>query len=164
MENNVTWKVCPIAEFFEVTPNGDVRLATRKRIIKPWNNGRGYMCVSKVFSGKKRKKYYVHRLVASTYLDNPENLPEVNHKDGNKQNNNVANLEWCTRSENRYHAYRTGLVKPSEKQREAARKNASKNLPALREGWKRWYATEEGRKKHIAHAMENLKAINNAST
>jgi hypothetical protein len=160
MENNITWRICPIADFFEVSTNGDVRLVTKKRIIKPWDNGNGYLCVSKVFSGKKRKNYYIHRLVASAYLDNTQNLPEVNHKDGNKHNNNITNLEWCSRGDNVRHAFQTGLSKPSEKQREAARKTAQKNLSVMREGWKKWYATEEGKKKHIAHAMENLKIIN----
>lgn len=64
-------------------------------------------------------KYYIHRLVAQTFIPNPENKREVNHKDGNKQNNHVSNLEWVTRSENQKLAYKLGLQKPSEKQRQA---------------------------------------------
>lgn len=162
MQNDldIIWRICPIADFFEVSTAGDVRLITRKRMIKPCNNGNGYLYVTKVFSYKKRKHYYVHRLVAATFLDNPDNLPEVNHKDGNKQNNNVTNLEWCTRSGNKLHAYRIGLQKPSDKQREVARQNAIRALPSMREGWKKWYSTEDGRKKCIEHAKENLNLIN----
>lgn len=63
-----------------------------------------------VFSENGRtKSYMVHRLIAQTFIPNPENLPCINHKDGNKQNNAVDNLEWCTKSENTKHSYRVGL-------------------------------------------------------
>lgn len=55
------------------------------------------------------KKFLVHRLVAITYLPNPNNLPEVNHIDGNKLNNKVSNLEWVTRNQNIQHSFDTGL-------------------------------------------------------
>lgn len=56
-----------------------------------------------------RKNKNVHRVIAETFIPNPNNLPCVNHKDGNKLNNQVTNLEWCTYSENTTHAYRIGL-------------------------------------------------------
>lgn len=55
------------------------------------------------------KNLLLHRLIAQTFIPNPDNLPCVNHIDGNKQNNNVNNLEWCTKAENNRHARRTGL-------------------------------------------------------
>lgn len=59
-----------------------------------------------------RKMFYLHVVVANHFVDNPLNLPYVNHKDGNKLNNNHCNLEFCTLSENQKHAYRTGLHTP----------------------------------------------------
>lgn len=58
-----------------------------------------------------RKNRNFHRVIAETFIPNLNNLPCVNHKDGNKQNNRVDNLEWCTHSENTLHSFRTGLQK-----------------------------------------------------
>lgn len=69
------------------------------RILKQWDNGRGYLYVSLQINGKKVNRR-VHRLVAQTFLPNPNCLPMVNHKDCNITNNNVENLEFCTASYN----------------------------------------------------------------
>lgn len=68
----------------------------------------GYSVID-LFLCKKRRNVKVHRLVAIAFIPNPENKPQVNHKDGNKLNNHVFNLEWCTDSENNIHAYKIGL-------------------------------------------------------
>lgn len=70
----------------------------------------GYTTVKLCVDGEV-KRYSIHRLVANTFIPNPKNKPQVNHIDGNKQNNNVDNLEWCTKSENQIHAVRNGLQK-----------------------------------------------------
>ena len=69
----------------------------------------GYRRVNLWFDGNRQ--FLTHRLVAITYIPNPENKPQVNHKDGNKLNNNVDNLEWCTNQENRDHAVLNKLHK-----------------------------------------------------
>ena len=79
------------------------------RIISQHISNSGYYNVP-LRKNKIRKFYFVHRLVAQTFLDNPENKPQVNHIDGNRLNNQVSNLEWATRSENVNHALRTGLL------------------------------------------------------
>lgn len=68
---------------------------TGKEKIMKYDFSCGYPFVN-LFQDKKRKKYYIHRLVASAFLPNPDNLPQVNHKDEDKTNNNVNNLEWCS--------------------------------------------------------------------
>jgi len=64
----------------------------------------GYMKVN-LSNGTKRKSMFVHRLVALTYISNDDSKPHINHIDGNKTNNHVSNLEWCTPSENERHSY-----------------------------------------------------------
>lgn len=75
---------------YAITSCGKVWSHKSKRFIKPYLVGRGYLGVK--LNGKN---YRVHRLVAITYLPNPNNLPQINHKDENKHNNCLNNLEWC---------------------------------------------------------------------
>jgi hypothetical protein len=74
------------------------------------------------------QRYYAHRLVAEAFIPNPDGRPEVNHKDGNKFNNCVLNLEWATRSENAKHAFAMGLTDPPP-----ARKGESQHSAKLTE-------------------------------
>jgi hypothetical protein len=104
---------------YEVSDTGLVRSLDRtdrlnrfKRgaIKATCDNGRGYLCVNLKANGKQAQKT-VHRLVATAFIANPDNLPEVNHIDGNKVNNSVSNLEWCNRADNLKHAFKNGLNK-----------------------------------------------------
>ena len=79
-----------------------VRKSGTKYYLRGNVNKKGYVRVGLTKNGKT-KEYLVHRLVCETFLDNPNNYPQVNHKDGNKQNNNLNNLEWCTSQENIVH-------------------------------------------------------------
>lgn len=97
-----------------VNNGGFVKL--EHRILKQFNHSRGYKVVSFQIGGDKYKKY-VHRLVCETFLDNPKGKPQVNHKDGDKTNNKLSNLEWATNSENRAHAVNNGLIHRSKLKR-----------------------------------------------
>lgn len=70
----------------------------------------GYYRVTFAKGRKNRVQRYLHRLLAEHFIPNPENLPQINHKDGNKLNCNLDNLEWVTVKENTIHAYKHGLI------------------------------------------------------
>lgn len=78
------------------------------RVISGNHGGKHYYQVF-LFREGKGKTALVHRLVAEAFIPNPENNPQVNHKDGDKHNNKVTNLEWVTCSENQLHSFKTGL-------------------------------------------------------
>lgn len=83
--------------------------------LKFTDNGRGYQLVFLTKESKRINKY-VHRLVAETFIPNPKNLPEVNHKDLNKSNNCIDNLEWITNADNKRHYQKTDVAKVKRKE------------------------------------------------
>lgn len=87
---------------YEVSSCGRVRNATNGNIITPKHNNRGYVQIRLNKCGKTHY-WLLHRLVAFAFIPNPENLPQINHKDENKDNNCVDNLEWCTNLYNRHY-------------------------------------------------------------
>lgn len=78
-----------------------------KRYVNPKN---GYVYVQ-LWNNAKYKNIRLHKLVAQAFIKNSNNLPQINHKDGNKKNNRVDNLEWCTAKDNILHSYKIGLRK-----------------------------------------------------
>jgi hypothetical protein len=82
-----------------------------KKLKPRKDNSHGYLMVWLQIDGKNTGKL-IHRLVGEIFLPNPENKPQINHIDGNKLNNHISNLEWCTSSHNNKHAYQIGLKKP----------------------------------------------------
>lgn len=110
MAETEIWKSHPDIPEIEVSTLGRVRTLDRmvygknrtylkKGHVLNQYDARGYLQVSIKVDGKWNKKY-IHRLVAQAFIDNPEKLPEINHKDCDITNNNVNNLEWCSRSYN----------------------------------------------------------------
>ena len=110
---------------YEITEDGKIICLPRKKkningsfITKQYEtfghkNSKGYMVINLTSDDKNIKKtnVLIHRIVAEAFIPNPNNYPYVNHKDGNKSNNKVDNLEWCNNSMNQLHAFENGLQK-----------------------------------------------------
>lgn len=99
-------------ENYYIYENGEVENISTHKILKGSisENGYKYYRLSK---DNKKQMFYAHRLVALHFIPNKHNLPIVNHKDGNKLNNNVENLEWVTQSDNMFHAHECNLISKS---------------------------------------------------
>lgn len=91
---------------YEVSNLGKVRNIKSGRILKPSLNKNGYLRLW-LCKNNKRKHLYLHRIIATAFIDNPDEKPCVNHIDENKLNNDLSNLEWCTVRENLIHGTRT---------------------------------------------------------
>ena len=90
---------------YQVSTWGRVRSCHhgKTKILTPYKNERGYLKVGLSVGKRKTQKFRVNRLVALAFIPNPYNLPQVNHKDGNKENNSYTNLEWATNEINSKH-------------------------------------------------------------
>jgi hypothetical protein len=125
---NIIWKDAKGFEnYYEVSNNGQVK---RKKGVTIYKDGRKAIFSETILKQSKNKKGYfrvylsvnskkttisVHRLVALTFLENPLKKETVNHKDLDKENNNIENLEWMTNKENMQHAFKNGVYKERDK-------------------------------------------------
>lgn len=101
---------------YEITKCGLIRNKQTKHLLKPRLDSSGYPSVCMIISANKPGRHRaIHVLVASTFITNDDEKKCVNHKDGNKENYNIKNLEWVTHSENINHAYENNLIKKSSK-------------------------------------------------
>lgn len=111
------WKPVEGFENYSVSSWGRVKNKTTEDLLRPENHHKGYQRVD-LMKDHKRWHMKVHRLVATAFIPNPENKPQVNHKDGNPRNNSITNLEWVTDEENKAKA-----IELKERYEERVRKN-----------------------------------------
>lgn len=100
---------------YEISNHGNIRRNPdapykhkNKEYVKPYINNKGYSCVH-FYKNSKMYSFLIHRLIAIAFIPNTNNLPDINHIDGNKLNNDVSNLEWCTHQQNMQHAWDNNL-------------------------------------------------------
>lgn len=111
---------------------GTVDRTVTEKILKYSINHKGYYLVK--ICNQVNKSFLVHRLVAEAFIDNPENKLQVNHINGDKKDNRVCNLEWCTNNENQKHAINMGLIDIDERIKrlnEARRRLKRKPIEAI---------------------------------
>ena len=101
-------RIRTVARFIYYRKGSDVATWRASKIMKLKISKHGYAHIM-LKAGNNRKDYSIHRLVAQAFIDNPDNLPTIDHIDGNKLNNNVNNLEWVSYKENNQRAYDLGL-------------------------------------------------------
>lgn len=106
---NEKWKKHPKFDKYQISNLGRVWSERKQKIMTIFKQNSGYWQICIVDNNGKSTRFLVHRLVALVWIPNPLNKPIINHIDGDKNNNQVTNLEWCTNSENIKHARKTGL-------------------------------------------------------
>ena len=138
------WRNAPGHEGYQVSNEGNVKSLAKdvvykdgrirhyeEKLLKPVANYKGYLVVNLYKDGKKKLKK-IHQLVAQAFIPNPLGLPEVNHKDEDKTNNRVENLEWCTHEYNINYGSRNQRVGESLKNSQKAKEHRSKLSEAQR--------------------------------
>ena len=126
------WKKVDGYPNYEVSNLGNVRSLNYHRegeskILKTSLNNKGYLYITLCKEGKT-KRYFVHRLVAQAFLDNPNNLPQVNHKDEDKTNNHVSNIEYCDAKYNMNYGTRIDRQKQNTINKQGKECNYSKPI------------------------------------
>ena len=107
MKNEIWKDIKGYEGFYQVSNLGNVKNVRRNSIRKLKEDNSGYLhCLLSV--NKVRKTFLVHRLVATSFIENPENKPLINHINANRSDNRVENLEWCTQKENMNHSRKMG--------------------------------------------------------
>lgn len=128
------WKEASVDGYF-VSNFGRLKGRSGKilKLFKSKTNQYLKVCIRIEGRNSKCKCLKIHREVAKAFIPNPNNLPQINHIDGNKENNSVTNLEWCTDKENTIHAFKLGLSKPIKGSKNVQSKITTEQVKWIRE-------------------------------
>ena len=165
------WKdVVSYEEYFMVSNHGDIWSKRTNKLLKQTLNKNGYPCVASKIGGRKGKAIClkVHRVVAEVFLESPDKeltdwaedsyygVVQINHIDGNKENNHISNLEWCSGKENIQHALDNNLL-PVRKGEECNNKLTEEDVIYIRKNYinrdKNFGCRALGRKFNVAHTI-----------
>ena len=137
-------RVKALARIVQRKINGNIHI--KEHIVKGSKDTKGYLQLDAKVNGKRIIKF-IHRLVAEAFIENVNGYEQVNHKDGNKLNNDVTNLEWVTGKENIRHACRTGLHKPNYGEKHGNHKLTNEQVMYIRKHY------IPGHREYGAHAL-----------
>lgn len=129
---------------YSISPEGKVWSYRTQKFLKPLLNNKGYWYVQ-FWVNNKHKVCLLHRLIAATFIPNPNNLPEVNHKDAVKTNNSIDNLEWCTHRQNMEHCFKNNLRVAAVGERASRSKLKEWQVLEIRANYKRGLGVKMGK-------------------
>lgn len=133
MDNNIWKDVVGYEGFYKCSIYGEIFSLFSNRNLKGTINADGYIVV-KLTKNKTHKIHLLHRLIAETWIENPYNKTQVNHKKGIKTDNRISELEWCTQSENMKHSFHVLGRQSSTKNRFGALCKSSKKVLCINDG------------------------------
>lgn len=182
LENEI-WKPTFVNPYYLISNKGRIKTLDRPiwcvpnnsysirkgKFLKPSNkNTKGYWRIaipSENGNKASRKKYSIHRLVAVAFIPNPKNLPQINHIDGNKDNNCVENLEWCDNDYNQQHAVNTGLKDVSKMSAHSSlRKLTKEQVSFIKLMWQSVDIEKKGNKERFNKVMSTLFGVQSPNT
>jgi len=142
------WKTIPGFSLYQASTLGNLKTFNWKnkgveRIMKPAKDASGYLRTVLINDKGKHCTIKVHRIIATTFLENPENKKQVNHKDADKSNNRVDNLEWCTFTENIRHSIDNNLMVPHPGEKNGFSKLTEKQVLEIRAKFRKRIYTRE---------------------